>query len=449
MVLQRVLGRFLSFETVSVRMVVFTALLSYFLQMASILHGDPLYLIAIYTLLPWLPIVAFEGLWKVENYGWVAVFGIVSILQIGHFAEHVIQVVQLDILNGTLACPPPIDDGFNARRAVEAGLRSVIDPTFFSAQNVVMPGPDGLSALTPDGLETIGPAACGVLGQLDIELVHLLWELFGWFGTLLLLTRFPRNVWLWIAVVFLSWHAFEHLSISYFFYLDQVAEFDGHRQLYATVADGNIVTAIPVGLMPDVLNFYAVAGKFGILAKNGLFDTFFGIPGLPDRPHLHMIYNLLITIPTVIGFVVQVRHLYNRYLARALPTLTEDELVELTPALEETHYKAGDVIVREGDIADRFFIVSHGNVEVVRETDAGTSVLGTLSKGQFFGEVGLLQEKGRRTATVRAVDHVRVLSISADTFAHMISRSSQTKHALLSVVESRLPQTGGARQVET
>jgi len=436
--ISRAIGRFLTFEAISVRTVVFTAFASYFLQIASVIHGDPLYVIAFFTLLPWIPIIAFEGIWKVENYGWVAVFGIVTVLQLGHFGEHVIQVGQIDYFDGTAACPPPVDNVQNAVNAVRSGLRTEdVAPTYYSTQNVIKPGADGLPLLDSEGQQIVGPAACGVFGQLDIELVHLIWEVLGWFGTLLLLTRFPRNIWLWIAAAVLSWHALEHLSIGYFFYFDRAASFEGLRQVYATTVDGNIVTAVPIGFAPSRLTFYEAAGKFGILAKNGLFDTLFGIGAiLPDRPHLHMIYNLLITVPTVIGFVVQARRLYNRYLAAALPTLTEDELVDLTSTLEEQKYNGGEVIVRQGDIADRFFIITSGSAEVIREGKSGPIVVGELSTGHYFGEIGLM-ESGRRTATVRALEKVRVLVMSAHAFTGMVERSSTTREAIEAVIKLR------------
>lgn len=83
-------SRFLSFEAVSVRTVAVTALISYLLQINAIISGEPLYLIALYTLLPWIPIALYEGVWKVQNYAAVAFLGLFTILQIGHFAEHLI-----------------------------------------------------------------------------------------------------------------------------------------------------------------------------------------------------------------------------------------------------------------------------------------------------------------------------------------------------------------------
>ena len=89
------LNRFLSFEAVDVRTVAVTAFISYLLQINAIISGEPLYLIALYTLLPWVPIAMYEGVWKVQNYAAVAFLGLFTILQIGHFAEHLFQVIQL------------------------------------------------------------------------------------------------------------------------------------------------------------------------------------------------------------------------------------------------------------------------------------------------------------------------------------------------------------------
>jgi hypothetical protein len=287
MLYSRLLERFFSFQRIPVKAIVVTALASYLLQITGIIRDDPLYLIALYTLLPWLPIVFLEGIWKVEHYTWMAVFGILAVVQIGHFAEHVIQVAQIEVFDGSLACPPPVDNVENATRAVDAGLREAShQATGASTQWVLQPGPDGLPALDANGNPVRGPAACGVFGQLDLEGVHLGWELIGWLGTLFLLTRFRRNVGLWLAAGFLSWHALENLSISWMFYLDRDAVYEGTRQVWATVADGNIVTAHPVGLLPAEVNFYEAGGKNGILARGGLFETLFGISGvMPTRPH--------------------------------------------------------------------------------------------------------------------------------------------------------------------
>jgi len=202
------LQSFFSFEAVNIRIVLLTAFISYLLQINAIISGEPLYLIAFYTLLPWIPLCLFEGVWKVKNYAVVALLGLFTILQIGHFAEHLIQVLQIEIGNGTVACPPPIDNAVNAARGVALGLRdAAILPSFYSVESIIKPGAGGQPILGPDGNLIMGPAACAVFGQLDLEIVHLVWELFGLFGTALVLFYFRKNIFLWIAFAGLCWHA--------------------------------------------------------------------------------------------------------------------------------------------------------------------------------------------------------------------------------------------------
>lgn len=56
----------LRFEGISTKVIIVTASLSYLLQINAIIAGNPLYLIVLYTLAPWIPLVLFEGVWKVK-----------------------------------------------------------------------------------------------------------------------------------------------------------------------------------------------------------------------------------------------------------------------------------------------------------------------------------------------------------------------------------------------
>lgn len=76
-------------------------------------------------------------------------------------------------------------------------------------------------------------------------------------------------------------------------------------------------------------------------------------------------------------------------------------------------YEPGQDIVREGDVGQRLYVISEGEVEVVRDgANGGEEHLATLGPGQHFGEVAVFNDK-RRTATVRARSRVRVLSLGA------------------------------------
>jgi flavin-dependent dehydrogenase len=82
-------------------------------------------------------------------------------------------------------------------------------------------------------------------------------------------------------------------------------------------------------------------------------------------------------------------------------------------------YKSGEAIVRQGDIGECMYIIQSGQVEVIRESDGKDVKLAELGKGEFFGEMALF-EKGVRSATVRPLGEVRVLSVDKRLFLRKI-----------------------------
>ncbi|MDZ7749915.1 MAG: cytochrome P450 [Halofilum sp. (in: g-proteobacteria)] len=110
--------------------------------------------------------------------------------------------------------------------------------------------------------------------------------------------------------------------------------------------------------------------------------------------------------------------------ADALPEDAAAALDELLGhARVETH-APGAVILREGDPAETFCVISEGTVEVVHDTAAGREHVATLGRGEHFGEIGLL-EAGVRTASCVAGDDgpARILVIDREDFMAMIEAS--------------------------
>jgi serine/threonine protein kinase len=87
---------------------------------------------------------------------------------------------------------------------------------------------------------------------------------------------------------------------------------------------------------------------------------------------------------------------------------SQEEIWDLLRASEWREYGAGDEIVREGEIDDRFYVIVSGCVMV---ESSGNSV-GRLAKGDCFGETSYVSE-AKRTATIRAEDQVTILSVSS------------------------------------
>ncbi len=95
-------------------------------------------------------------------------------------------------------------------------------------------------------------------------------------------------------------------------------------------------------------------------------------------------------------------------------------LISRSNALIPMRFGAGEVILRAGEPGSRFYIITEGEVEVVRPAGAGREEpLARLGPGKYFGEIALLQHS-RRTATVRATTETRLLSIARQDFSALV-----------------------------
>jgi peroxiredoxin (alkyl hydroperoxide reductase subunit C) len=125
------------------------------------------------------------------------------------------------------------------------------------------------------------------------------------------------------------------------------------------------------------------------------------------------------------------------WLEKVFPHLADPALDALADAAEKVSYGHGETILEEGDVADRFYVIAGGEVAVTRRTPEGEEVqLATLGPGQFFGEVGILAET-RRTATVRAIDDVELLSLQWSTFQSALMESDPTNRDFAEIVKER------------
>jgi CRP-like cAMP-binding protein len=105
-------------------------------------------------------------------------------------------------------------------------------------------------------------------------------------------------------------------------------------------------------------------------------------------------------------------------------------------------YGRGETVVRQGEEGDSLFINLSGNLEVF--VDGQT--VGSLSRGDFFGEMSLLTGEKRR-ATVTAVDEVRLVEISKEAIGPIIRSSPSVLEGLSAALETRLQRILTAQQV--
>ena len=91
--------------------------------------------------------------------------------------------------------------------------------------------------------------------------------------------------------------------------------------------------------------------------------------------------------------------------------LTKKELAMVAQQTDEIDVPAGEVLVREGEFGDAFYVIDAGTAEVTR---AGEGVA-ELGPGDFFGEMALV-EADRRNATVTATSPMSLVVMSRSNF---------------------------------
>lgn len=116
----------------------------------------------------------------------------------------------------------------------------------------------------------------------------------------------------------------------------------------------------------------------------------------------------------------QRRRMYESFLEEVplLQSLTTYERSKIADALEGQRYKAGDVIIREGDPGQEFFLLESGEAEVYKN-DAGPNPVNQYKKGDYFGELALLDNKPR-AASVVAKSDVKVAVVGKDGFQRLL-----------------------------
>ena len=100
-------------------------------------------------------------------------------------------------------------------------------------------------------------------------------------------------------------------------------------------------------------------------------------------------------------------------------------------------YGAGETIVREGEPGDCLYVIQSGEVEVIRERDGAQVQLAVLRESDFFGE-GSLFDREKRSATVRALGEVRVLTVDKKTLLRRIQEDPTLAYRIIETMSHRV-----------
>jgi CRP/FNR family transcriptional regulator, cyclic AMP receptor protein len=110
------------------------------------------------------------------------------------------------------------------------------------------------------------------------------------------------------------------------------------------------------------------------------------------------------------------------------------DLVELAKVTEDMEVEAGKALAREGEIGQEFFVIVDGEVTVTKDGQE----LRTLGPGDFFGEIALIWESPRRTATVTAATPLRFFVLTRQSFRSLIGHYPDIEKSVLDALEERV-----------
>lgn len=129
----------------------------------------------------------------------------------------------------------------------------------------------------------------------------------------------------------------------------------------------------------------------------------------------------------------------NEYLVRALSTLTQDQLVEVSRGIKPQIFQPNSNIIRQGEKGEKFYILLNGKADVYINMPGGSELqVNQLKPGQYFGEMALLGG-GVRAATVKASHDgpVSVVALDEKSFNSLINDSRTLREELMGLIERR------------
>jgi CRP/FNR family cyclic AMP-dependent transcriptional regulator len=101
-------------------------------------------------------------------------------------------------------------------------------------------------------------------------------------------------------------------------------------------------------------------------------------------------------------------------------------------------FEVGDVIFEEGSTGRELFVVLDGRIDIVKKNGASKTVIVTLSKGEFFGEMAVIDGSARSATAVSAAPKTRVMRINHARFVYLVSQQPAFALMVMDALSKRL-----------
>ena len=100
-------------------------------------------------------------------------------------------------------------------------------------------------------------------------------------------------------------------------------------------------------------------------------------------------------------------------------------------------YRDHETIIRQGDVGNSMYVIQEGEVEILKVHNGNAVRLAVLGSGDIFGELSLFGDD-KRTATVRALGDVRVITVDRKIFLRRVQEDVTLAFRMFQNMASRL-----------
>ena len=122
-------------------------------------------------------------------------------------------------------------------------------------------------------------------------------------------------------------------------------------------------------------------------------------------------------------------------------SLDKAAITRLCETLSVSDYAGDTVVFRKGDPADAMYLIEQGKVRIsITDADGHAATLAELGTGDFFGEMSMLDGRGR-SADAIVVDHARLAKLTRDGFFSFVQNDPPAAIELLTAMSHRLRRT--------
>jgi len=109
--------------------------------------------------------------------------------------------------------------------------------------------------------------------------------------------------------------------------------------------------------------------------------------------------------------------------------LTSADLQKLSDIAKDVTFDKGQHVFQEGSIGDSLFAIESGSVCVVKGASVGGEEVASLSSGQHFGEMALIDD-GPRSATIEAAEPTTLVQIKREDLENLLATDLDLAHRI-------------------